>query len=168
MNVKYIRVGDRVRIGMLMGANREWLGIGPVVVAGVSLRDGRHPLVPRLATPDGHVYTKFELDWARSDGNAATVHLHAYAVHTARTEYLDEYTQRMVVPGADRQLAKDSLTLTLKSAAERLGGREWTGFEWQWTISTWRTACASARRSGKGRRRRFAAFASEPRRRGDI
>jgi len=136
MNVKYIRVGDRVRIGMLMGANREWLGIGPVVVAGVSLRDGRHPLVPRLATPDGHVYTKFELDWARSEGNTATVHLHAYAVHTARTEYLDEYTQRMVVPGADRQMAKDSLTLTLKSAAERLGGREWAGFEWQWMFSS--------------------------------
>jgi hypothetical protein len=39
-----VSVGGRVRLGLRLGADQEFLGVGRVEVDGVALRDPRYPL----------------------------------------------------------------------------------------------------------------------------
>ena len=126
---KTITLGEHVRLTLLFGARKEWLGIGDIRVDGVALRDGRHPMVVRLDTPDGWLYTRFFLESAsEKKSGAATFRFRAVGVPWGRQEFMDEYDQNLLAVGMPRGEVEDTLTLTLAPVAERIGGRTWHGF----------------------------------------
>jgi hypothetical protein len=129
---RLVLVGASVRLGLLVGPGDEWLGIGRVEIGGVALRDARHPLVVRLATPEGIVYTRLEVKSVRQGRAGAEVKLQAVGQDSGRQEYRDEYEQVMVTPGASRASVADELTLRVKPVTEVIGGGKMQGFEWSW------------------------------------
>ncbi len=134
---QWIAVGTRVRVELLLDPAGDWQGVGEVLVDDGRLRDGRLPMVLRLDTPDGVLYTRYRLDAVDTgaDGTVA-VHLRAFGFPWGRQEYQDEYQQPLYNLGLSSTPMEDAVTLHFSPATRRLGGREWAGF-------TYRVAFAS-------------------------
>jgi len=130
MRSKTVRVGDAA-VEILLGPKSQWLGLGRVAVGDVPLRDGRHPMVVRVDTPDGILYTQCFLDRIEHRARGAVdVHFRAVGIGWGRREYLDEYTQAMVDLARPDEPVEDRLTLKLAPASLELGGRQWTGLSY--------------------------------------
>ena len=126
-----IPVGEEVTIQLLLGRNKECRGIGAVSVAGVALRDGRFPLLPRSDTPEGYQFDRLFLESVeRGKGGAVHVSFRWIATPGLRQEYLDEYEQALVNVALPREPVEDRLVLELRPVSLALGGRQWTGFSY--------------------------------------
>ncbi len=126
---RWIKVGDGVKIQLLLGPAKDWRGIGEIVVDGARLRDGGFPMLPRLETPDGYRYDRAILE--RVDfgkGGEAFVNLRLVGTPGLRQEYMDEYEQALVNVALPREPVEDKLVLALKPASLSMGGRDWSGF----------------------------------------
>jgi len=60
-SIRTIKIGAEATLALHLGTGNEWRGIGNIVVRGTPLRDGDHPIVVRLDTPDGYLYTHYFL-----------------------------------------------------------------------------------------------------------
>ena len=114
-----------------LGADKEWQGIGDIVVRGTPLRNGDHPMVVRLDTPDGTLYTRYLLQRiAPKEDGSVEVHFRAIGFPWKRQEYMDEYEQSLYNLQLDTKPIEDTLILRLVPATLNLGGRAWTGFSY--------------------------------------
>lgn len=131
MAKRIVSVGDRVRVALLLGRGKEWLGIGDVKVDGVALRDGSRPMVVRVDTPEGILYTRYFLEEVKDKKSGAVdVRFRAVGRDWGRQEYCDEYGQPMISVELRDGPIEDTLILQLKPVRQSLGGREWTGFSY--------------------------------------
>lgn len=135
-STQLIRVGASTTLALRLGDHNEWLGIGEITVQGVALRDGKHPLVVRLDTPDGYLYTQYFVEQIREDGEAVEVVFRALAFPWGRQEYLDEYEQPLYNLQCGAEPVADTLVLKLAPTSLHLGGREWTGFSYSFAYAS--------------------------------
>lgn len=131
MESQWIVVGDQARIELLVDAQGDWLGVGEVCVGEMRLRDGSVPLMLRLDTPEGILYTRYRLEAVTTDAaGAVTVRLRACGYPWGRQEYEDEYSQPLVVVEMPTTPVEDTLLLTFAPITETLGEHLWTGFSY--------------------------------------
>jgi hypothetical protein len=131
MTTQWIAVGERVKIELLADAHGDWQGVGEVLVDGQRLRDGRLPLVLRLDTPDGVLYTRFRLEGVDADGDAVAVRLRAFGFPWGRQEYMDEYEQPLYNLQLGSTPAEDAVTLHFAPITRQVGDRTWAGFTYR-------------------------------------
>ena len=130
MGVRVVRVGPAVRLQMLIGSRNEWLGVGEVRVDSVRLRDGSRPAVLRIDTPEGILYTRYELSGIRETARGATIVLKAFGFPWGRQEYQDEYSQQRFTLASRLDAVEDEVRIRLTPSRLRLAGRLWTGFSY--------------------------------------
>lgn len=141
--------GD-VQIGLRLDGANEFVGMGEVRVGGVPLRGAERPMLIRLDTPDGVLYTRFVVTNVAETGDGARVEMTAVGLPWGRSEYEDEYNQSMVNAALPASTVEDRLALALTPATLELSGRRWTGFSYRfefhsesrkihrlWTHGTW-------------------------------
>jgi hypothetical protein len=135
-----------VEIGLLLSPQNELLGLGAVSVGGVPLRNAARPVQLRMDTPDGILYTRFEVT-SVADGR---IEMTAVGIPWGRTEFEDEYNQNMVNTALPATAVEDRLVLVFEPVSLELGGRHWEGFSHRfefhsdsrkihrlWTQATW-------------------------------
>ena len=126
-SVKTIAIGHGVEVDLVMGRKQEWVGLGGIRVGAVSLRDGSRPAVLRIDTPDGILYTRYELKSITGKPRRTTVVLRAFGLPWGRQEYQDEYSQQLVSVNDSLEPVEDEVILTFKPCTLKLGGRSWSG-----------------------------------------
>ncbi|MHB9133842.1 MAG: alpha-amylase family protein [Armatimonadota bacterium] len=130
-STRVIKIGKDATLALRLGARKEWRGIGEITVHGVELRDGDHPMVVRLDTPDGYLYTQYFLEKVnRKKGGVVEVHFRALGYPWGRQEYMDEYEQNMYSLQLSHSPVEDTLILKLAPAKLELGERAWAGFSY--------------------------------------
>lgn len=126
-----LRLAGDVAIHLLLGPDREFRGLGAVTVGGVPLRDPAAPLLLRIDTPTGELYTRYVLDGVRPAADGATdVVLRACPLAWGRQEFTDEYEQPLQTVALPTDDAADRVTLRFAPLAVEIGGRAWRGFGW--------------------------------------
>lgn len=137
MTTRIVKLDGDIEIGLLVDASAEWHGIADIAVDGIPLRDGTFPLLPRIDTPEGYRYDRAFLDKVEQDGNGAVVvKLRIVGTPGLRGEYIDNYEQTLVNVGLSREPVEDTLELVLKPLSGKLGGRQWTGFSYEFRFSS--------------------------------
>ena len=134
--IQPIQLGNGCTIEMVM-ENGAWLGLGGIRMGQTSLRDGTRPILLRLETPEGVLYTRYALkkvDVSRT--GSATVTLEASGYPWGRQEYFDEYEQQQYAIMEKTQTVTDEVTLEFSPIQERLGGRMWNGFAYHVAFSS--------------------------------
>lgn len=129
VNKKSIVFRQGVMIDLLMSHNNELIGLGNVSINKVAMRNSETPMLMRVDTPDGIVYTRLIVKNVLQSEEGARIEMIAVGWPNGRTEYLDEYNQSMINIGLMKEV-EDSLTLILSPVSMKLGGREWIGFSY--------------------------------------
>ena len=126
-----VQLTPDIRIDLLQTENGYLLGMGGVSFRGTPLRSPARPLLIRLDTPEGILYTRLKLEGIRyqNDG-AACVQLKALGLPWERGEWLDNYDQQQVSFTATLETVQDDLVLILRPASLNLGGKQWSGFSY--------------------------------------
>jgi hypothetical protein len=121
------------RIDLVTRPDGEFIGLGAVNIAGQSLRSPARPIVVRLDTPEGLLYTRLELDsiTATPDGGSR-VRLKARGLPWGRSEFGDDYDQPTYHLAPTHETVEDELTLVVVPAKLDVGGVVWTGFSYAW------------------------------------
>ena len=130
MAVEMITLSNGVSVELILGDGREWLGIGAVSLNGVPFRDGRRPLVLRIDTPDGYLYTRYTLTAVAADSAGVKATFAAEAMPWCRQEYVDEYEQPQYTIAESFGRPVDTVTLRFEPVTETIGDRTWSGFAW--------------------------------------
>ena len=120
----------------LRSAGRRFLGLGRVEAGGVALRNGRRPLFVEIRTPDGITLRDYtlvkrqvspsrillEFSMQREQGGVMD-----WMVHSVRNRYpVRDWTEPPQPARGTR------LRLELRPVTRRLGGRDYTGFSYQY------------------------------------
>ncbi len=130
-SIRELAIGPEATLALRLGPDDEWRGIGEVVVRGTRLRDGRQPMVVRLDTPDGYLYTQYFLRKIVPKKNGGVeAHFRALGFPWGRQEYMDEYEQSLYNLKLGAEPVEDTLILRLAPATLTLGGQDWTGFSY--------------------------------------
>ncbi len=128
---KSVQVGNECVLELMLD-KKAWHGIGAVTIDGIPMRDGTRPLMLRIETPEGVIYTDYVLKSVEtSRSGVVTVNLAASGYPGCRQEYLDEYEQPQFTLMAKPQRVVDNVTLRFTPVKEKLGGRVWQGFAYQ-------------------------------------
>ncbi len=136
-STRLIRIGKHVTLALQMGLHKEWRGIGEIAVQGVALRNGDRPMVVRLDTPDGYLYTRYILERVtREKGGVVEIRFRALGYPWGREEYMDEYEQPLYNLKLGAELIEDTLVLKLAPATLELADRTWTGFSYRFAFSS--------------------------------
>jgi len=126
-----VNVGEHVRADVLVGEAEQFVGLGGVWIDGVAVRSPARPLVLRIDTPEGILYTRYIVEDIRAEADGATaVVLRAVGIPWGRREYCDEYNQQLIDVEAPVEPVVDTVTLLLRPAQLELGGRPWQGFSY--------------------------------------
>lgn len=131
MNRTKVTLPPDVELELLESPQGEFLGIGSVSVGGVALRSDARPILVRLDTPDGILYTRLtRVSIDDEPGGAVCVRLRATGTRWGRGEYADDYDQAVVWLSPSAEPVTDELTLLLAPVSLDLGGRTWRGFSY--------------------------------------
>ena len=123
------RIGKSVEIESLTGADGDWLGLGEIRAGGVALRSGTRAWTPRLSTPNGIIYQRFEAaGLKRLPGGGLEARFRAIGWPWVHQEFCDEYSQPLLHLPAKLQPVEDHFSLHIEPLSRELGGRVWTGF----------------------------------------
>lgn len=114
----------------LLIAGDEFRGIGAVSLSGIQMRSIARPIVVRLDTPDGILYTRLQFVAIDRTAKGVNVRLKAKGVRWGRAEYGDDYDQSTVSLFDSDEVVEDSLTLIFEPAALTVDGREFRGFSY--------------------------------------
>lgn len=136
-STQLLHIGAETTLALLLGPRQEWLGIGAISVQGVPLRQQEHPLVVRLDTPDGYLYTQYFLEKVvyREEG-AVEVIFRALGMPWGRQEYMDEYEQPLFNLRLGGEVVEDTLQLHLAPVTMNFSDREWTGFSFSFAYAS--------------------------------
>lgn len=128
--VEKLSLGKRVEVELVANGDSV-LGLGKVWADGIQLRDGEFPLRWRIATPEGHIYTRFVKESIRpeADGGICVV-LRAFAFPFGWNDLHDEYNMPILTPDMPADEVEDKLELILKPVERSLVGKEWVGFSY--------------------------------------
>ena len=133
--MKVVSLGRDVQLQLLTGPGQTWLGLGEITVSGTRLRAGDRPLILRLDTPEGILYTQFQLGRVHKTAKGgAEVHLRACGTPWVRQEILDEYTQPLLNLPPSLDPVEDEVILHLEPLDLELGGLAWRGFSYAFTF----------------------------------
>ena len=133
---KSVQLGSGCVLELIL-EKKLWLGIGAVIIGGIPMRDGTRPLMLRIETPEGVIYTDYIFKGVETSGSGvATVNLSASGYPGCRQEYLDEYDQPQFALLSKPQRVVDDVTLRFTPVEARIGGREWQGFAYQVAFSS--------------------------------
>jgi hypothetical protein len=106
---KSVRLGNGCVLDLILD-KKAWLGIGAVTIGGIPMRDGSRPLMLRIETPEGVIYTDYVLKGVEtSRSGVATVSLTASGYPGGRQEYFDEYEQQQFTLMAKPQRVEDEV-----------------------------------------------------------
>jgi hypothetical protein len=131
-----IQLRNGCTIGMLVQKG-AWLGLGGIRMGKTLLRDEARPILLRIDTPDGILYTDYTLKKvAMSGAGGATVSLAACGRPWGRQEYLDEYDQSQYTIMGDTQTVTDDVEIEFSPVQECMGGRIWQGFDYHVAFSS--------------------------------
>ncbi|MCX5660072.1 MAG: hypothetical protein NTW19_10165 [Planctomycetota bacterium] len=120
-------------IELLLRPDGEFVGLGGVRVGGVALRSEARPILVRVDTPEGFLYTRLELDAVVPEAGGGTrLRLRAKGLPWGRAEYGDDYDQPTFHLAPAHELVEDELSLIVAPVKLELGGVAWTGFSTTW------------------------------------
>ena len=105
----------------------EFLGLGNIRIGGVPVRDGRWPLCPRIETPEGFYFHRFELLEVVETGTGVVLRTRAHSLPLPRQYRADWY--RPIVPTAlpvDAPAAEVDWLLNTRELS--LDGERFAGF----------------------------------------
>ena len=126
-----IQLTANVRLDLIQSESGYFLGIGAVLVHGAPLRSADRPMLVRLDTPEGILYTRLKFQGVEyANDGAARVQLRAMGLPWGRGEYSDNYGQSLLWLNSASEPVIDDLALILRPANLSLGGRSWTGFSY--------------------------------------
>ena len=124
----------------LLYDNDLFLGIGAVVVNGVSLRSSRRPMFVEITSPDGYRFINYKVTDAKIDENlikltfsfqAERTEMMEWMLHTVRNRRnLGDWTEEV------KPLQNSKLTLTITPLHKTIGTDEWEGFTYQYHYSS--------------------------------
>lgn len=119
----------------------EFIGIGSVSIGGQALRSAARPIIVRIDTPEGYLYTRLEFVSQSSTpagpaGPTTTILLRAKGLPWGRAEYADDYDQPTINLAPRLETVEDELRLIVAPASLELGGRKWAGFSYHWEFSS--------------------------------
>src|SRR5476649_141840 len=126
-NCTLLEIGSHASIGLLQGPDREFLGFSEVRVDDVALRNPARPMVLRIDTPDGIIYTQLFVEQIDTDAKSTVVSLRAVGMPWGRGEYYDEYEQPIVHLRSTLEPVEDRVTMTFTPRTLELGGRKFNG-----------------------------------------
>lgn len=149
-----LQLTPEVQIELLQNGYGSLLGIAGVSIHGTPLRSSAHPMLVRLDTPGGILYSRLKLDGIQyGDDGAVRVQLRAIGLPWGRGEFLDNYRQPLLGLKSPNEPVVDDLALILRPAHLSLGGRSWTGVSYSFefksqsravhrllTLATWEIA----------------------------
>ena len=134
--IKSIKLGNGCTIEMVLKKD-TWLGLGRIMLGKTLLRDGTRPIVLRIDTPEGILYTDYTLDKVDlSSSGSATVILKASGYPWGRQECLDEYDQPLYAIMGQSHTVVDEVTLEFTPIQECIGGRTYHGFSYHVAFSS--------------------------------
>ena len=121
-----IQLNPNVRLDLIQSESGNFLALGAVSVHGTPLRSAAHPMLVRLDTPEGILYTRLKFQGVEYDNDgAARIQLRAMGVPWGRGEFLDNYGQSLLWLNSANEPVIDDLALILRPASLSLGGRSW-------------------------------------------
>ena len=77
----------------LLENDGDFVGFGAVTVGGIALRNGARPIVIRVDTPTGILYTRLAIEKIERSESGVEIALDAIGLPWGRCEYHDEYGQ---------------------------------------------------------------------------
>ena len=138
MNKSYssrsLRVGDAT-IELLETKQHKFIGLGGVTIGGVPLRGAARPLTVRLDTPDGILYSLM-VEKVKQTAKGVEIVLRAIGQPLESGEYIDDYGQPITWLHKFGESIVDRLTLVLAPVSLDVGGRDWSGFSYEFHFSS--------------------------------
>jgi len=122
----------------IVSKNDMYLGIGTVILDGVTVREKDLLALPYFATLDGIEYKSFRLNNVKEEGKKVVISTTAIGTYCDIAAVLDHSLDPVwsIMPWNGEIIAEDELNIIIEPATKKIRGKEFKGFKYQLVFSS--------------------------------